>query len=80
MISCIFGFATLFETGWTRDGVDKANSKIQEKLLPTWTSGLAVWVPVQVINQGLIPLQFRVGFQALVSYFWDTWLSVVSHH
>ena len=51
MISCIFGFATLAEEGVSREGIEKANTKIHDKLIPTWQSGLTVWVPMQFLNQ-----------------------------
>ena len=53
--------------------------KIQMKLLSTWRDCVLVWCPVQFINQGLIPLQYRVLFQAIISFFWDTYLSIISH-
>uniref|UniRef100_A0A7S3ND88 Solute carrier family 40 protein n=1 Tax=Aureoumbra lagunensis TaxID=44058 RepID=A0A7S3ND88_9STRA len=43
--------------------------KIQAKLLSTWRDCLGVWIPVQLINQGLVPLRFRVLFQVCFSYY-----------
>ena len=75
MISIIFSLSSLAE------GHSPAYclAKIQLKLLSTWKDCTAVWFPVQLVNQGLIPLRFRVIFQAVVSFFWDTYLSIVSH-
>ena len=68
MISIIFSLSSLAE------GHSPAYclAKIQLKLLSTWKDCTAVWFPVQLVNQGLIPLRFRVIFQAVVSFFWDT--------
>merc|ERR1711968_46532 len=75
MISIIFSLSSLAE------GHSPAYclAKIQLKLLSTWKDCTAVWFPVQLVNQGLVPLRFRVIFQAVVSFFWDTYLSIVSH-
>ena len=75
MISIIFSLSSLAE-GHT---IAYCLAKIQLKLLSTWKDCTAVWFPVQLVNQGLVPLRFRVIFQAVVSFFWDTYLSIVSH-
>ena len=31
------------------------------------------------MNQGFVPLKYRVIFQAVISFFWDAYLSIVSH-
>lgn len=76
MIGSIFGLATLAEGGSVAD----AKFKLETKLLPTWRDGLIIWVPSQCINQAIVPLKYRVMLQAILSYFWDTYLSVVNHH
>ena len=75
MISIIFSLSSLAEG----HSPSYCLAKIQLKLLSTWKDCTAVWFPVQLVNQGLIPLRFRVIFQAVVSFFWDTYLSIVSH-
>lgn len=75
MIACIFGLATIAEGHSLAD----AKHKLETRLLPTWKDGLTVWVPGQVINQAIVPLKYRVIFQATLSYFWDTYLSVINH-
>ena len=49
--------------------------RLEDVLYETWLNSVYVWGPVQVIQQGLIPLQYRVAFANFVSYFWDTYLS-----
>jgi hypothetical protein len=75
MISLIFTLSSLAEG----NTLAYCLAKVQLKLLSTWKSCTVVWFPVQFINQGLVPLKWRVLFQALVSFFWDTYLSIVSH-
>ena len=75
MISIIFSLSSLAEG----NTIAYCLAKIQLKLLSTWKDCTAVWFPVQLVNQGLVPLRFRVIFQAVVSFFWDTYLSIVSH-
>ncbi|KAJ8604457.1 hypothetical protein CTAYLR_000927 [Chrysophaeum taylorii] len=53
--------------------------KCQEKLVPTWRDCVGIWTPAQLINQGFVPLKYRVLFQAVISFFWDTYLSIVAH-
>ena len=36
-----------------------------------------VWAPVQIMQQTLVPLHYRVSVANLVSYFWDTYLSMM---
>lgn len=75
MIALIFTLSSLAE-GHT---LAFCLCKVQEKLVSTWGNCVGVWTPVQLINQGLVPLKYRVAFQALISFFWDAYLSFVSH-
>lgn len=75
MIAIIFTLSSLAE-GHT---LAFCLCKVQDKLLSTWRDCVGVWAPVQLINQGLVPLKYRVAFQALISFFWDAYLSFVSH-
>jgi len=75
MISLIFTLSSLAEG----HGPAYCLAKIQLKLLRTWRDCTGVWVPAQLVNQGLIPLKYRVMFQAFISFFWDAYLSIVSH-
>ncbi|EGB06487.1 hypothetical protein AURANDRAFT_29070 [Aureococcus anophagefferens] len=75
MISLIFALTTLAEGHSPAVAV----AKIQAKLLPTWWACVGVWTPVQLVNQGVVPLKYRVFFQSVVAFFWDAWMSIVSH-
>lgn len=50
-------------------------SKLEEVLFETWMNSLYVWTPVQLVQQAMVPLQYRVIVANAVSYFWDTYLS-----
>lgn len=75
MIAIIFSLSSLAEG----HNLAYCLKKCQEKLLPTWRDCVSVWAPVQLINQGVVPLKYRVLFQAIISFFWDAYLSIVSH-
>ena len=51
-------------------------AKLDEELFSTWCASVWVWAPVQVLQQAVVPLQYRVAVSNLVSYFWDTYLSL----
>ncbi|KAJ1446619.1 hypothetical protein M885DRAFT_472562 [Pelagophyceae sp. CCMP2097] len=55
---------------------DDIRVKLETQLASTWRSGLCVWTPVSLFQQVLVPLQYRVSCSNLVSYFWDTYLSL----
>jgi hypothetical protein len=38
-----------------------------------------LWIPAQLINFGLVPMQFRVLFSNVVALFWNTYLSWATH-
>lgn len=75
MISLIFTLSALAE------GHDApyCAAKVRSKLLPTWKGCVGVWAPVQMLNQGVVPLRYRVMFQAFVSFFWDAYMSIAAH-
>lgn len=74
MIACIFSLASIFE-----GRAAEVPAKLRSKLKPTWFTAMWVWVPTQLINQGAVPLRYRVVVTNIVSYFWDTYLSLESH-
>ena len=74
MIACIFSLASAFE-----GRIMEVPSKLRLKLKPTWISALKVWIPTQLLTQGVVPLPYRVVVVNGVSYFWDTYLSIESH-
>lgn len=59
--------------------LDFCAAKVRHKLVPTWRGCVGVWTPVQFVNQGVVPLQHRVAFQAFVSFFWDAYMSICAH-
>mmetsp|Transcript_26268 Transcript_26268/g.66668 ORF Transcript_26268/g.66668 Transcript_26268/m.66668 type:complete len:268 (-) Transcript_26268:267-1070(-) len=75
MVTIIFVLSALAEG----HDLTYALKKVRHKLLPTWRGCTTVWAPVQLINQGLIPLRSRVYFMALVSFFWDAYMSIAAH-
>jgi hypothetical protein len=75
IISLIFVLSSLAEG----HDLGFAAEKVRHKLVPTWKGCVGVWLPVQLVNQGLVPLGYRVYFQSAVSFFWDTYMSVAAH-
>ena len=75
MISVIFALSSLAEG----HSLAFCGEKISTKLLSTWRSCAGVWTPISLANQGLVPLKYRVFVQAIASFFWDAYLSIVSH-
>ena len=51
-------------------------SKLEKELWPTWVNSVIVWGPVQIGQQTLVPLKYRVAVANGVSYVWDTYLSL----
>ena len=51
-------------------------AKLRTELYSTWVHSVYVWGPVQIVQQALVPLQYRVAVSNVVSYFWDTYLSL----
>lgn len=56
--------------------VPAIRSKLEAELWPTWLNSVIVWGPVQVGQQLLVPLKYRVAVANGVSYVWDTYLSL----
>ncbi|KAJ1689549.1 hypothetical protein LUZ63_013704 [Rhynchospora breviuscula] len=50
-------------------------SKYQKDALPTLIYGFRFWVPVSVLNFGVVPLSARVAFMSSCSIFWNFYLS-----
>ncbi|XP_047054909.1 protein Mpv17-like [Lolium rigidum] len=50
-------------------------SKYQNDALPTLLNGFKFWIPVSIVNFGMIPLPARVGFMSSCSIFWNFYLS-----
>ena len=56
--------------------VDAIQNKLEAELWPTWVNSVIVWGPVQIGQQMLVPLKYRVAVANGVSYVWDTYLSL----
>ena len=77
---------------WTAVANGKTPAEVKrtldDKLWGTWVNSVYVWGPVQVCQQAVVPLRYRVLVANVVSYFWDTYLSFMmmseqdqpSHH
>ena len=50
-------------------------TRLRAELYTTWVNSVWVWAPVQVIQQAVVPLKYRVAVFNVVSYFWDTYLA-----
>ena len=51
-------------------------AKLDAHLWGTWRDGVCVWAPVELVQQSVVPLRYRVAVSNVVSYFWDTYLSL----
>ncbi|GFP79179.1 protein sym-1 [Phtheirospermum japonicum] len=49
--------------------------KYQNDALPTLLTGFRFWIPVTILNFGVVPLQARVAFMSMGSIFWNFYLS-----
>ncbi|KAG0480631.1 hypothetical protein HPP92_011489 [Vanilla planifolia] len=49
--------------------------KYQKDALPTLLYGFRFWIPVSILNFGVIPLAARVAFMSTCSIFWNFYLS-----
>ncbi|XP_072963116.1 protein sym-1 [Typha angustifolia] len=50
-------------------------SKYQKDALPTLLYGFRFWIPVTILNFGVVPLSTRVAFMSTCSIFWNFYLS-----
>ncbi|KAM7271885.1 hypothetical protein ACFE04_031099 [Oxalis oulophora] len=50
--------------------------KYKKDALPTLLTGFKFWIPVSVLNFGVVPLQARVAFMSMGSIFWNFYLSL----
>jgi len=54
----------------------QARDKVDRELWNTWVNSVIVWGPVQILQQAVVPLHYRVLVANFVSFFWDTYLSL----
>lgn len=55
-------------------------SKISKEFVPTMLMNYTVWVPAMYVNFKFVPLQFQTLFSNVVGYFWNVYLSYVTHN
>ncbi|XP_020105252.1 protein Mpv17 [Ananas comosus] len=55
--------------------ISQLPSKYQKDALPTLLFGFRFWIPVSILNFGVIPLSARVAFMSTCSIFWNFYLS-----
>ena len=68
-------------TALTNDVAPAAiRAKLEHHLIPTWQNSVAVWAPVSLFQLAVVPLPYRVAVSNVVSYFWDTYLSMKMMH
>ena len=67
------GVSSALSNGATLAQIER---KLRDELYSTWVSSVYVWAPVQVFQQAVVPLRYRVAVANGVSYFWDTYLSL----
>lgn len=76
IVNGVYLFATgLMEGGAPREVAAKARSG----WAGVWRKSVAVWVPAQVVNFGLVPLVWRVPYVNGVALVWTVLLSCVAH-
>lgn len=73
-----FMIGTMFAWCAVLNGASPAaiEAKLRTELYDTWVNSVYVWAPVQIVQQAVVPLQYRVAVSNVVSYFWDTYLSL----
>ncbi|KAK0549808.1 Protein required for ethanol metabolism [Tilletia horrida] len=74
IVLLFFSSTTLMAGG----SIDDVKAKVRESWWPTVKMNWLVWVPVQTVNMGFVPLNQRFLFVNVVALFWNTFLSVMS--
>lgn len=76
LISAPLGTAVFFTSmKWLEGRSDEINSTIEEKLLPTVTTGWKLWIPAHAINFGFVPPSQRVLYVNVIAIAWTYLLS-----
>jgi len=60
------------------DSLELVQEKIQTELWPTVYACWFVWIPLQAVNFGLVPPQYRVGFVNVGCVLWNVILDSIS--
>ncbi|GAA5980544.1 hypothetical protein JCM11641_006675 [Rhodosporidiobolus odoratus] len=56
-------------------GTDEAQKRLASSWWPTLQRNWGVWIPIQLLNFGLVPPQLRLVTVNIVSLFWNAYLS-----
>jgi len=57
----------------------RIRKRFDEDLVPVVTNSYSLWVPINCLNFVFTPPQFRIVTIAIVSNFWNCYLSLVQH-
>ncbi|KAJ3695134.1 hypothetical protein LUZ60_000511 [Juncus effusus] len=71
---CVIAVIFAWNNLWTGK-ITQLPSKYQKDALPTLLYGFRFWIPVSVLNFGVVPLSARVAFMSSCSIFWNYYLS-----
>ena len=55
-------------------------AKTKESFHQAWALSILVWVPVQVVNLGLVPIAYQAVVVSFVNVGWKTALSLLNHY
>ncbi|KAL7185328.1 hypothetical protein ACSBR2_027294 [Camellia fascicularis] len=70
VIAVVFAWNNLWQ-----GRISELPNKYKKDALPTLFFGFRFWIPVSVLNFGVVPLQARVAFMSMGSIFWNFCLS-----
>ncbi|RCV27206.1 hypothetical protein SEVIR_5G309000v4 [Setaria viridis] len=71
---CVIAIVFAWNNLWSGK-LSELPSKYQNDALPALLYGFRFWIPVSVVNFGMIPLPARVAFMSSCSIFWNFYLS-----
>ncbi|CAK9786375.1 hypothetical protein CC85DRAFT_273381 [Cutaneotrichosporon oleaginosum] len=72
VLSCFYTVMTLLEG----KSLAAAKDKVEKNIRPTLTTNWSIFIPVQAINQSIVPLQYRLVMVNVVNLFFNTYLSL----
>ncbi|KAI9894339.1 MAG: hypothetical protein M1814_003095 [Vezdaea aestivalis] len=73
-LACFFTFMTIAEGGGRR----AVARKFQEVYLPALKANYILWPAVQMLNLGIIPIQFQLPFVSTIGIAWTAYLSLTN--
>ncbi|KMZ64673.1 Protein Mpv17 [Zostera marina] len=71
---CVIAVVFAWNNLW-QNKLSELPGKYQKDALPTLVYGFRFWIPVSIMNFGLVPLPARVAFMSACSVFWNFYLS-----